>query len=163
MLTIEKYQKIYYCRLKDNCPVNDSNGSQRYQCLDSVTWSGVEKERGKVIKIKNFPGSRKEKLFRVVFSTKLADNMMQNDTQAVQEVYSSRRKVEQFHRETKQLTGLEGCQYRQARIVPNLVACAILIWVHLKQLSNKTEQTVYRLNMICYRIICDCNSNHLLF
>jgi len=69
-------------------------------------------------------------------------DMAQDDTQAVQEVCSVRWKVEQFHRETKQLTGLEGCQ---CRIVRNHIACAILVWVCLKQVANETKQTVYHL------------------
>jgi hypothetical protein len=71
--------------------------------------------------------------------------MAQDDTQAVQEVCSFRWKIEQFHRETKQLTGLEGCQYRKARIVRNHIACAILVWIRLKQVAYETKKTVYHL------------------
>jgi hypothetical protein len=52
-------------------------------------------------------------------------------------------KIEQFHRETKQLTGLERCQCRKARIVRNHIACAILVWVRLKQVAWETRQTIY--------------------
>jgi len=150
MLTIEKYEKIYYCPLKDNRQVDDSGGSQPYQRVDGLAWTEAEKQHGKVIKIKGFPGQHKVKLFRVVLSTKRTDyvvtnDMAQDDTQVVQEVCSLRWKVEQFHRETKQLTGLEGCQCRKARIVRNHIACAILVWVRLKQVANETKQTVYRL------------------
>ena len=150
MLAIEKYEKIYYCPLKDNRQVDDSGGSQPYQRVDSLTWTEAEKQHGKVIKIKGFPGNHKVKLFRVVLSTKRTDyvvtnDMAQDNPQAVQEVYGLRWKVEQFHRETKQLTGLEGCQCRKARIVRNHIACAILVWVRLKQVANETRQTVYRL------------------
>ena len=150
MLTIEKHKKIYYCPLKDNRQVDDSGGSRPYQRVDSLTWSEVENQQGKLIKIKGFPGNHKVKLFRVVLSTKRTDHVVTNDmaqdnTQAVQEVCGFRWKVEQFHRETKQLTGLEGCQCRRARIVRNHIACAILVWVRLKQVANETKQTVYRL------------------
>jgi len=150
MLTIEKYKKIYYCPLKDNRQVDDSNVSQSYRRVDALVWTEAEKQHGKTIKIKGFPGNHKVKLFRVVLSTKRTDyvvtnDMAQDDTQVVQEVCGFRWKVEQFHRETKQLTGLEGCQCRKARIVRNHVACAILVWVRLKQVANETQQTVYRL------------------
>jgi len=150
MLSIEKYQKIYYCPLKDNRQVDDSGGSQPYERVDSLQWSEAEKQKGKLIKIKGFPGSHKVKLFRVVLSTKHTDyivtnNMAQDDTQAVPEMCGFRGKVEQFHRETKQLTGLEGCPCRKARIVRNHIACAILVWVRLKQLAYETKQTVYHL------------------
>jgi len=150
MLTIEKYEKIYYCPLKDNRQVDDSNASQPYRRVDALVWTEAEKQHGKTIKIKGFPGNHKVKLFRVVLSTKRTDyvvtnDMAQDNTQVVQEVCGFRWKVEQFHRETKQLTGLEGCQCRKARIVRNHIACAILVWVRLKQVANETQQTVYRL------------------
>ena len=150
LLMIEKYKKLYYCPLKDNRQVDDSGGSQPYQRVDSLNWNETEKQTGKLIKIKGFPGSHKVKLFRVVLSTKRTDyivtnDMAQDNTQAVQEVCSFRWKVEQFHRETKQLTGLEGCQCRKARIVRNHIVCAMLVWVRLKQVANETKQTVYRL------------------
>lgn len=150
MLAIEKYGKIYYCPLKDNRQVDDSGASQPYRRVDRLEWTETEKQHGKVIKIKGFPGNYKVKLFRVVLSTKRTDyvvtnDMAQDNTQAVQEVCGFRWKVEQFHRETKQLTGLEGCQCRKARIVRNHISCAILVWVRLKQVANETKQTVYRL------------------
>jgi hypothetical protein len=89
MLSIEKYGKIYYCPLKDNRQVDDSGGSQPYRRVDALEWTEVEKQSGKVIKIKGFPGNHKVKLFRVVLSTKRTDyvvtnNMAEDDTQAVQ-------------------------------------------------------------------------------
>ncbi len=150
ILSIEKYKKIYYCPLKDNRQVDDSGGSQPYRRVDAFDWNETEKQKGKLIKIKGFPGSHKVKLFRVGLSTKRTDyivtnDVAQDDTQAVQEVCSFRWKVEQFHRETKQLTGLEGYQCRKARIVRNHIACAFLVWVRLKQVANETRQTVYHL------------------
>jgi hypothetical protein len=150
MLTIEKYEKIYYCPLKDNRQVDDSNASQPYRRVDALVWIEPEKQHGKTIKIKGFPGNHKVKLFRVVLSTKRTDyvvtnDMAQDNTQVVQDVCGFRWKVEQFHRETKQLTGLEGCQCRKARIVRNHIACAILVWVRLKRAANESQKTVYRL------------------
>ena len=150
MLQIEKLGKIYYCPLKDNRQVDDSVGSKPYQRVDSLEWTDTEKQHGKVIKIKGFPAEHKVKVFRVVLSTQRTDyvvtnDLAQNDTQATHTVCRLRWKIEQFHRETKQLTGLEGCQCRLARIVRNHIACAILVWVRLKQLAAQTAQTVYQL------------------
>ena len=150
MLSIEKYQKIYYGPLKDNRQVDDSNAAQPYRRVDALEWTDLEKQKGKVVKLKGFPGHHQVKLFRVVLSTQRTDYVVTNDmaqdaTQAVQEVCSLRWKVEQFHRETKQLTGLEGCPCRKARIIRNHSACAILVWVRLKQVANQTKQTVYPL------------------
>jgi hypothetical protein len=53
--------------------------------------------------------------------------------------------IEQFHRELKQLTGIESCQCRKARIQRNHVACAMLVWLRLKSLAYQTYQSVYQL------------------
>jgi hypothetical protein len=94
MLAIETYKKIYYCPLKDNRQVDDSGGFQPYQRVDALKWTESEKQHGKVIKLKGFPGNHKVKLFRVVLSTKRTDyvvtnDMAQDNTQAVQEVWLS--------------------------------------------------------------------------
>jgi macrodomain Ter protein organizer (MatP/YcbG family) len=54
-------------------------------------------------------------------------------------------KIEQFHREAKQLTGLERCQCRKARIQRNHIACAILVWVRLAAIARKAGDTLYRI------------------
>jgi len=148
-LFIEDLKKIYYCPLKDNRQVDDSSGNEPYRRVDGLQWSEMEKEQGKVVKLKGFPKDHKVKLFRVVLFTQRTDYVVTNDfaqdnTQAVQEVCALRWKIEQFHRETKQLTGLEGCQCRKARIIRNHIGCAILVWVRLKQVAHETKQTIYQ-------------------
>jgi RES domain-containing protein len=41
--------------------------------VDALDWSETEKQHGKLIKIKGFPGSYKVKLFRVVLSPNSGD------------------------------------------------------------------------------------------
>lgn len=149
MLYIEELKKIYYCPLKDNRQVDDSGATLPYRRVDGLQWSDTEKEHGKIVKLKGFPKDHKVKLFRVVLSTQRTDYVVTNDfaqdnTQAAQEVCGLRWKIEQFHRETKQLTGLEGCQCRQARIIRNHIGCAILVWVKLKQVAYETQRTIYQ-------------------
>jgi hypothetical protein len=50
-----------------------------------------------------------------------------------------------LHREGKQVTGLERCQCRKARIQRNHIGCALLVWVRLKALAAQTGRTVYQL------------------
>jgi hypothetical protein len=69
MLLIERLEKIYYCPLKDNRQVDDSSAAKPYRRVDRFEWTEVEKQHGKIIKIKGFPGDYKVKLFRVVLST----------------------------------------------------------------------------------------------
>src|SRR4030066_2233904 len=149
MLFIEKLKKVYYCPLKDNRQVDDSGGAQAYGRVDALQWSEPEKQHGKLVKIKGFPKDHKVKLFRVVLSIQrteyvVTNDLAQDDTQAVQAGCGLRWKIEQFHRETKQLTGLEGGPCRKARIIRNHIGCAILVWVRLKQVAQETQQTLYQ-------------------
>ena len=150
MLHIERLGKVYYCPLKDNRQVDETGGERGYQRVDSLTWTETEQQQGKLVHLKTFPKGHQVKLFRLVLSAQRTDyiatnDMAQDSTQATQEVCDLRWKVEQFHRETKQTTGIEGCQCRLARIQRNHIACAILVWVRLKQVAQETASTVYQL------------------
>jgi hypothetical protein len=149
MQLIDRLQKVYYCPIKDNRQVDDTGGRQPYQRVDSLVWTAQERDCGKTIKLKGLPGDTKVKLFRVVLSTQRTDYVVTNDmaqdsTPAVHEVCGWRWKIEQFHRESKQVTGLEGCQCRKARIVRNHIGCAILVWVRLKQVAHDAHTTIYQ-------------------
>jgi hypothetical protein len=150
MLFIESLQKVYYCPLKNNRQVDDAGGTQPYQRVDSLTWSAAELAHGKAIKIKGFPKHHKVRLFRVEVSTRRTDWVVTNDptqdsTEATQEACGFRWKIEPLHREGKQVTGLERCQCRQARIQRNHIGCALLVWVRLKALAVQTGRTIYQL------------------
>ena len=150
MLYIESPHKIYYCPLKDNRQVDDTQGERSYRRVDAPEWSEAELAHGKRIKIKGFPKEHKVRAFRVVVSTDRTDYVVTNDlaqdsTQATQEVCGFRRKIEQLHREGKQLTGLERCQCRKARIQRNHIGCALLVWVRFKELAARTGRTMYQL------------------
>ena len=69
MLHIEQLGKIYYCPVKSNRRVDDSNGRKPYQRIDTLTWTETELKAGKRIKINGFPKDHKVKLFRVASST----------------------------------------------------------------------------------------------
>jgi Transposase DDE domain len=150
MLFIESLQKFYYCPLKDNRQVDDSGGTQPYRHVDSLAWSTEALAHGKTIKMKGFPKDHKVRLFRVEVSTHRTDWVVTNDqtqdaTEATQEACGFRWKIEQLHREGKQVTGLERCQCRKARIQRNHIGCAFLVWVRLKALAAQTGRTVYQL------------------
>ena len=149
MLHIEDLKKIYYCPLKSNRLVDDSGGVRPYQRIEGLTWTNQERHAGKKIKIKGFPKDHKVKLFRVASSTGRTEHVVTNDlaqkeTSVIQQACHYRWKIEQFHREAKQLTGLEKCQCRLARIVRNHIGCAFLVWVRLAQVAYQTGQSVYQ-------------------
>lgn len=149
MLEIEQLGKRYFCPLKDNRQVDDSGGARPYQRVDSLDWTATELAQGKTVKLKGFPKEHKLKLFRVALSTQRTEYIVTNDqtqadTTAVQQANGWRWKIEQFHRETKQVTGLEGCQCRKARIIRNHIGCAMLVWIRLKQVASETQRTIYQ-------------------
>ena len=151
MLLIEGMAKKYYCPLKSNRQVDDSGGKHPYQRVDRLDWSQEELKRGKLIKIKGFPKEHKVKLLRVVVHSRRTEWIVTNDllsqdsVHEAQKVRGVRWKIEEFHRETKQLTGIEGCQCRTGRIQRNHIACAMLVWSRLKHLAYQSQRTVYQI------------------
>ena len=149
LLYIESLDETYYCPLKSNRLVDDSNGSKPYQRIDALQWTvSAEQTFGKRVKLNKFPKNHKVKVFRVASSRRTdyvaTNDLSQSDVSVVRQVCDVRWKIEQFHREAKQLTGLEKCQCRLPRIVRNHIAAAFLVWVHLMRKAHETGQTLYQ-------------------
>jgi len=150
MAEIDNFGKIYYCPLKSNRLVDDSGGVEKYKRIDQLDWSEQELLQGKLIKINKFPKDKKVKLFWVTVSPSRTEYVVTNDlnqdyTPEVQAICSIRWIIEEFHREIKQLTGIEACQCRKSRIQRNHIACAMLVWHHLKRLAFQSGKTIYQL------------------
>jgi hypothetical protein len=151
MLHLERNGKIYYGPVQDNRQVDEGDGAVvAYQRVDSLEWSEEEKLSGKNIHVKDFPKGHRLHLFRLVVSKDRTDYIVTNDvtqhsTDDTQRVCAIRWKIEQLHREAKQVTGLERCQCRTARIQRNHIACAMLVWCRFKELSYQTGRTVYQI------------------
>ena len=153
MLFIDKMGKTFHCPLKSNRQVDDSGGEKPYQRVDTLDWSEQELKHGKQIKIKGFPKDYKVKLFRVAVSTDRTEWIVTNylswdSTWDTREVRGVRWKIEEFHREAKQLTGIESCQCRVGRIQRNHIACAMLamlVWSRLKHLAYQSGRSVYQI------------------
>jgi hypothetical protein len=116
--------------------------------VQNLPWSEQELQSGKTIHIKDFPKGHRVKLFRLAMSTRRTDFVVTNDltqysSSDADTVCAWRWKIEQFHREAKQLTGLEQCQCRKARIQRNHIACAFLVWSHLARVARKAGKTLY--------------------
>ena len=121
--------KTFYYPLKSNSLVDDSGGQQPYQPMGCLDWSGEEVERSKTLKVKGMPKECKLKLFHVLVSTHRTEYFVTNeaephDTAAAEYESSVRWTMEPFHRERKQLTGVQACQYRLARSQRNHIALA---------------------------------------
>lgn len=150
MAEIDNLGKIYYCPLKCNRLVDDSGGKEKYKQIKDLDWNETELLQGKTIKVNKFPKDKKVKLFCVTVSANRTEYVVTNDltqdyTPEVREVCAIRWKIEEFHRELKQLTGIESCQCRKSRIQRNHIACAMLVWNHLKRFAVKVGKTIYQL------------------
>ena len=150
MLYVESVGKIYYCPLSDNRLVDDSGGARDYRRVDDLAWSATDLNSGKRIKIRGFPTEHKVKLFRVEVSTNRTDWVVTNDLgqdsmTATQDACGIRWKIEQFHRELKQVTGVEKCQCRKARIQRNHIACAVLVWISMTKIARRAGTNIYQL------------------
>jgi Transposase DDE domain len=171
MTRLHQAGKLFYCPLKHNRLVDESKGQQPYQAVETLVWSEGEDRQGKVVKVKGFAKTFYLKLFRVIVSTDKTDffqvlksastslqiltrilvpeivtnDLTQDDTEATQQESSHRWKIEQFHREAKQLTGLEHCQCRLNRSQRNHICASLLVWSCLSDLAHQTQQTLYSL------------------
>ncbi len=148
LLFIESLAKTYYCPMKSNRLVDDSQGERPYRRIDALDWTDSEQKSGKVVKLNKFPKHHKVRVFRVASARGtdyvVTNDLSQSDGAATQQVCRNRWKIEQFHREAKQLTGLEKCQCRLPRIVRNHIGSAFLVWVHLMRKAYETGQTLYQ-------------------
>ncbi|MFP4439663.1 MAG: transposase [Chloroflexaceae bacterium] len=149
MKAIEKADKIYYCPVKTNRQVTESP-DEAYQRVDALPWTDEEAEQGKRVHLKKFPKGHQVKLFRIALSTQRTDYVVTNDpaqgsADATRAESAIRWKIEQFHREAKQVTGLESCQCRSQRAQRNHIACAMLVWVRLNERAQEAQTTIYQL------------------
>lgn len=150
MKHIHRTGKRFYCPLKSNRKVDDSQGTQPYKAVSTLQWSAQEHVHGKQVKLFKFPSDIKLKLFRVVVDTNRTDWVVTNDlsqdsTDDTHEMCAVRWKIEQYHREIKQVLGIEKCQCRMARSQKNHIACAILAWVHLCETAKALKTNIYSL------------------
>lgn len=151
MLDIDSLEKLFFCPIKSNRLIKEvEDPKEKYRQAEKLEWSEQELARGKIIKIKNFPGAKFVKLFRIAVSTNRTDfvvtnDMSQDSSNSVQKVCKIRWNVERFHRELKQNTGVEECQCRKQRIQRNHIGCSILVWIVLTRIARSLGKTIYQL------------------
>lgn len=150
MTRLIKAEKFFYCPVKRNRLVDETGGKDRYKAVEALEWTTAQEQTGKTVKLRGFAGATHLKLFRVAVSTNRTEYLVTNDltqssTDAAQQASGHRWKIEQFHREIKQTTGLERCQCRRIRSQRNHIAAAMLVWLCIKELADQTQKTVYQL------------------
>lgn len=138
---------FFYTTLKSNRLVSLSR-EEGWIHLQEVNWTAERLRSGVVVKLKKVPF--KVKLFKLVAQNGDIDWLITNEpdetltAQVVKGINDRRWKVEEFHRELKQLTGSERCQCRKARSQRNHIACCYHAWLSLKMYAAKMKSTVYQ-------------------
>jgi len=172
MLKIEKLKKTYFCPIKANRLVDDSDRREKMRAIANLNWTQEELKIGKSIHINGFPAGHRVKVFCLEVSTNRTDYIVTNsklkyDIEDINKICSIRWKIEQFHREVKQITGIERCQCRKAQSQKNHIACAILVLIQLKEYARKIKTNVYQLKqglltnyMRPSRILCKGHISH---
>ena len=152
MNQITDYGTYFVCAIKSNRLFSPDNGNddrqepkkKAYENVKDLPWSSP----GYYGKLKDLPAHRPVQLFRIVVSTDKTEYIVTNDvtlrtTDDARAESTIRWKIEEFHREMKQLTGIERCQARKNRSQRNHIAMAMLAWIQLKAKAWATNRTIY--------------------
>jgi hypothetical protein len=150
MLHIHRAHKIFYCPVAKNRCADESDGKEEYKAVSQLQWDHQTQQCGKLLKLKEFPGGLKVKLFRVVVSNNRTDWVVTNDidqasTENTHKICQIRWKIEQYHREVKQALGIEKCQCRSGRAQRNHIGCVILAWHSLTAFAKRLNTNIYRI------------------
>ncbi len=163
MKVINDMGKFFYCPIKENRKVHPGVHWTSPKHLD---WDADALKNGYGIRLKKLNKSVRVRLHRQETVTGTGDAsytyLVSNDIHATSETVIHRAghrwKVEELHRETKQLVALERCQCRKARAQRNHIACVNLAWVILKRAAYAFNTTVYQLKV---KLLADYMSQKL--
>lgn len=121
-----------------------------YIHLETIDWTPDRRRFGVRIKLKDIPFYMQ--LFKVV--AKNGDIAWLITNERVEEITTDiirgrndvRWDIECFHRELKQLTGIEKCQAQRAWSQRNHIACCYHAWIALKVYADKCKKSLYRVH-----------------
>lgn len=110
---------------------------------------------GITVCIEDLPNDKPLRLFRMTAKHR-TEYIVTNDvrvetTEAAKQVGGFRWKIEQFHREVKQLTGVAKCQARKGRKQRNHICIAFVVWHQLHELAQRMKITMYEVKNIPLR------------
>jgi len=144
---IHRHNRIFYTTLKSNRLVSLTK-EEGYIHLQDIDWTPERLKTGILVKLKEVPFL--VKLFKIVAMNGDIDWVITNDpatdltTTIVGGRNAVRWDVECFHREIKQLTGIEKCQCQNEWAQRNHIACCYHAWLALKVYATKLKKTLYR-------------------
>jgi SRSO17 transposase len=166
---LEYHNKYYVCNIKPNRTAkifgNDSDSDNNKDNKDKKDFKPITellKEANSdtlEIQLNKLNSIHKTKLFKSPISTDRTDYLVTNcpdittdttDTtdlnglNQIQKINAYRWKIEQFHREIKQNTGIESCQCRKRNSQKNHIMCSLMVWVDFKQKAEQHNKNIYQ-------------------
>ncbi len=145
---IHRMGMVFFTTLKENRLVSLTKEGG-YIHVQEIEWTDDVNKNGLWVKLKELPF--KVRLFKLVAPNGNIDWVITNcperttTTEVVQKKNKVRWKIEQFHREVKNLAGSEKCQSRKARSQRNHIAYCYQAWLSLQVSASQMKQTVYAL------------------
>lgn len=143
---IHQQERIFYTTLKANRLVSLTK-EEGYIHLDAIEWTLDRLQKGISVKLKEVPF--RVRLFKVVAKNGDIDWVITNDTDpnittaTARDRIGVRWDIECFHREIKQLTGIEKCQCHSEWAQRNHIACCYHAWLALKVHATQLKTTLY--------------------
>jgi hypothetical protein len=144
---IHRLGMIFYGAIKPNRLVSISKDAGYCKPSD-LEWTEEALQRGIEVKLKELPF--KIRLFKLVAQNGDIDWLITNQpdsdltTQVVRHENGVRWKIEQVHRDVKQLLGSEACQCRKGRSQRNHIGLVFQAWISLAVHARTFGQTLYQ-------------------
>ena len=100
MTRLHQAGKVFYCPLKANRLVDETQAKEPYQTVETLAWSELEEQQGKMVKVKGFAKNFYLKLFPVTVSTEktyfiVTSRFLRDDSEPAQQESSQRCNIEQ--------------------------------------------------------------------
>ncbi|MFN5538922.1 MAG: transposase [Candidatus Melainabacteria bacterium] len=139
--------KIFYSTLPSSRVFYDEQ-NKKYKLKD-YEFTEEEKKEGKLVQLNKM--NFKVRIFHSCVKkgeveTIVTNDINQSSLEESEKMLSLRWGIEEFHREIKNVTGIEKCQARKSRIQRNHICCCLMAWQFLKAEARKRELTIYALH-----------------
>ena len=138
--------------------INQTTGEVQiaYKHVGELDWDDPElATHGKLVCVDFLPKDIKLKLFQLTAKHRVeylvTNQVSMKTTETAKDVGGFRWKIEQFHREVKQLTGAAKCQARKGRKQRNHICIAFVVWHQLNELAKQMQTTMYEVKHIPLR------------
>ncbi len=142
----------FVCPVRSNRLILDrwtDRDNPKYRSVKDLPWDSDKLKQGSDAKLKSC--SLKLKLFRLMVHSNRTDYIVTNDNEAIctpedaTEACAFRWKIEQYHREVKQTTGIAKCQARNAKAQRKHIVTSILAWIVMHAQACAKNTNIYQL------------------